>query len=410
MICGSLNIAQFKVFGSCSVGSCENSMTSKALLTRRRRSARIAAARSVATNSNEVDRYSRRKNAAASAKSSRVRILQSQQCYMLSLNDDCISKILSHLDLSDLFALNESCRQLSYLTYLAARKRFRQNDYMRLQIHKDIDAVLMLKKFGKFFTNLCIDFEHSFFDGFVASSRGGNWSLLRNGPDFDSMMRDCTSLKRLKFRKVDFKSFSIWKCRNILRNIETLEIEDCIGITQKIAHLLNVCKKMKHFTLGPTYHLQEPSDLFSSIVGFGQDVETIRLKIDSTYETALFLIFLKRLQRNKNLKTLELGLFWEYSMSTRVINALTTIDSLEELNLRRFIPNEDYFRALNRCKNLKVCKLHTNESVTDAMMGLASNFAFTSEKNESERCDEDLDYMETTPCPTIYTIVLIRKG
>lgn len=299
---------------------------------------------------------------------------------------------------------------LSYLTYLAARKRFRQNDYMRLQIHKDIDAVLMLKKFGKFFTNLCIDFEHSFFDGFVASSRGGNWSLLRNGPDFDSMMRDCTSLKRLKFRKVDFKSFSIWKCRNILRNIETLEIEDCIGITQKIAHLLNVCKKMKHFTLGPTYHLQEPSDLFSSIVGFGQDVETIRLKIDSTYETALFLIFLKRLQRNKNLKTLELGLFWEYSMSTRVINALTTIDSLEELNLRRFIPNEDYFRALNRCKNLKVCKLHTNESVTDAMMGLASNFAFTSEKNESERCDEDLDYMETTPCPTIYTIVLIRKG
>lgn len=385
-------------------------MSSKALLTHSRRSARIAAARSVATKSNVVDLCSRRVDIAASAKTNRTRTARGKQCFLLSLNDDCVAKVLSHLELNDLFALNESCRQLGYSTYLAAQKRFRQNEFVCLQISKDVDAFLMLKKFGKFFTHLCIDFEHSFFDLFVISSRMENWNLAGNGHDLCSMLRYCTSLKRLKFRKVHFGSLPIWKLRTILRNIETLVIEDCSCISQKIAAILNVCKKLKHLTLGPNSHPQEPSDLFSSIVEFGPDVETIRLKIDSTYETAHFLTFLKRLHRFGKLKTLELGLFWEYSMSTRVINALTSIVSLEELNLRRFIPNEDFFKALNRCRNLKVCKLHTNENISDTMIGFASNFTLTAEKDESERCEDYSECMQTMPCATIYTYELLRKS
>lgn len=377
-------------------------MSSKVSSTRTRRSARVATSRSVANKSKTLDRHFNRAQVAAPAKNAVARVTRSRSGNILSLNDDCVSKILSHLDLPDLFALDDSYRQFSYLIYLAALKKFRENGYLWLRLNKDFDAEVMLQRFGRFFTHLCVDGENSFLDPLES-----DWNLCKDGRDLGSMMKHCTLLTRLKFRKVSFRNFPAWKLRNVFRNIETLEIENSNGIAQKIASMLGVCKQLKHLVLGPIDHTQEPSDLFSSITAFGMDMETICLKMDSTYEAGPFLKFLKRLQPLEKLKILEMGLIWEYPMTSRVVIALASIDSLEELHLRRFIPNEEFFQALNQFTKLNVCKLHTNEIVSDGMMAVATNFSFTTIENKDN--DWDLDYTQTH-YTTTYAITLVRNN
>lgn len=286
---------------------------------------------------------------------------------------------------------------------------------MCLRINRDFGAAIMLMKFGLFITHLCIDGENSFSD--LCDPYKRDWHLYEDSNNFGMMMMHCTALKCIKFRKVPFWNMSVWKLRNIFRNIDTLVLEDCIGITQRIPSLLNVCKKLKHLILGPNNHNQEPADLFSSMIEFGQDMETIRLKMDSTYETDQFWKFLKRLAHLKKLKTLELGLIWEYPITARINHALASIDSLEKLILRRFIPNEGFFKTLNRFTKLRVCKLLTNETVTDAVRAFATDFAITSVKDEhddfGDEHDEDelddFDHTQTHPTTT-YTITLVRNN
>lgn len=382
-------------------------MSSKVLSSRDRRSARISLGRSVPTKLRNSFRRSNGRNADTPARNTRARVTRSQQSNLLSLNDDCISKILSHLELNDLFALNDSYPKLGYLTYLAAEKRFRKNGLICLRINRDVNAVKILKKFGKFITHLCIDGENSFSD--LCPAYQDDWNSYQDGYDFGAMMRNCGSLKSVKFRKVHFWNAPVWKLRNIFQQIETLVLEDCNGITQKIAPLLNVCKSLKHLILEPNDRTREPADLFSSIVEFGPEIETIRLKMDSTYEAAQFLKFLKRLEKLEKLKTLELGLIWEYPMTARINHALASLESLEELNLRRFIPNEGFFKTLNHLTKLKVCKLQTNGMVSDAVMALATKFAYTNVKTESVQWLDDYDYVEKQDMTT-YNICLVRNN
>lgn len=372
----------------------------------KRRSAGASAVRSVSRKSIAIDRRSNRKNAAASARNAPSRVTRSKKSRLLSLNDDCISNILSHLDLADLFALNDSCRYLNSLVYMEVQQRYRTNEYVCLQVRKDANAAILLRKFGRFITHLCIDGENSFFDR--CGPYKGDWNRYDDGCDFATMMKDCKSLRSLKFQNVSLRNFPVREMRNIFRNVETLEIEHCSGVTQKIASLLRVSKKLKHLVVKPSDDTVEPSDLFSAAHGFGKDVETIRLKMDSTYEAPQFLNFLKRLQELEKLRTLELGLIWEYPLTNRIINALASIDSMEKLILRRFIPNAEFFRESNRFRKLEVCELHTDESVSDAKISLAADFIITMIKNESNRSLDDLEDTQAqhdTKC----TIILVRK-
>lgn len=364
-----------------------SSMPSKALPSQVRRSSRIRSA---------ITKFSGSGNRAHVNNWQRVR--QRRKSGLLSLNDDCLSKILSQLELDDLFAVKDSCPELSRLTYLAAANIFRENEYVSLRINKDADAVKMLKTFGEFITDLCIDGDNSFSE--LRVPYNGDWAQYKDSPDFGAMLAHCTSLKHVKFRSVSVGSISVRQMRLPLRNVETLVFEHCNGILQKIQPLLGVCKMLKHLVVGPSSRSREPLDLFSSSIVFGTSMETIRMKIDSTYDASQFITYLKQLAELNNLKTLELGLMWEYPMTARMVQTLASMESLQELHLRRFIPSANFFKILPRFSNLRVCKLETNETITEKWTTLAVDFVAVKEENEK--------WLKNIHCATLYSLSLIR--
>lgn len=352
-------------------------MSSKELCSRTNRSARVAAARSVAINRNEDGHQALAAEPSRNLELIEVPVAQDERSSIMSLNDDCFLEIFSHLTLKDLCAVKDCCQRFSYLADSVVQTKSRKKKYVYLpntQNEESIDEIRendapTLVKFGQFIANLRITCSFGRYTSFKRS-------------EFVSIMKSCTSLKSLNL------TGRLWlvpvrELRTCFRNIETLELDECCVNTRKLVALLRACQNLKHYIQENVYHYEEsyvPSDLCSAIIKYGQNYETIRLKRSSlkTITPSQFLDFVKQLNQLSKLKNIEFGDLWEHSVTVSDMIFLAKCDSLEELILEQFTPSDEFFKTVNNFAKLKLLKLSSNTEIQSEIMASATDFAITS--------------------------------
>lgn len=379
-------------------------MSSKQLCSRSRRSARIAAACSVAVKSNEDEGHSDNK-IVATPSSNQVECAapatQSQSFTILTLNDDCLLEIFEHLKVSDLFAITDTCQRFRQLAYRRVEKVFRKDDYVYLPKRKTVptliagtirkwdrivplyeESALTLAKFGKVFTRLSI--EGDYFYGFIRFCNGHE-----NGLNFATAMQNCSVLKCLRFKKLVLQEIPVPKLNKVFRNIEILEVLGCRATTRKLIGMLKGTKKLKHLNL-QTYITTDTdllitdlcTDLCLAIIEYGKTLESLRLLSSiCNIKTTEFVKFLNQLRELKNLKILRFKYFTDFRINVSHIDILAKSDSLEELHFGHCLADEEFFKALDNISNLKSCKFTTEINITEAVTVHATHFDITTVRN-----------------------------
>lgn len=358
-------------------------MSSKELCSRARRSARIAAARSVATKPKYVEPDSDQEMASEPSVEEFVvnlienEIVQEEAGSLLSLNDDCLLKVFSYLEMKDLCALRDSCCRLSNLALTIVLKGLHRNefnDYFCLPSKprpsdKDFEEkALMATKFGEFFNHVEIV-------GRVKDS----WRI-------GAVLKNCTSVKSFRLRNVAMGIVPVYKMKAMFENIETLELLRCRISTRKLVRILNATKSLKHILIHGKMEMS--SDLLSAIVEH-ENIESIRLRITGIYhvtETEMrnYAELLQPLQKLKNLEIL----YIRYpAMIASAMDVLAKIDSLEELTFSWFKPTVEFIRKLDTFLNLKSFHIHTYKSIADKIIDAAQNFTVTKKQNSGEVLD-----------------------
>lgn len=357
-------------------------MAPKEMCSRNRRSARIAAALLLPLKSKKDVRHFNQQMA-TTATPKIVAANDDEICSILILNDDCLLEVFAHLELEDLCAIKDCCGRLSDLVDSIAVKRFRKMKYVCLPntattwwYKKNLmQTALVLEKFGKFITHLCIDNQKRFVR---------LCNRFRDDGDFVSMMKHCVSLKCLRLIKVDLWEIpSFGKLKPIFQNIRRLELKNCTSDPWHITALLRASKKLKHLIMdGSTTPVSDA--LCSAIVRYGQNLETIRFKRKCKYDviSVEFFEFMQGLRQLKKLKSLEICNIRNALVVVPAINILAASESLEKLRLSRFIPNDDFFVALRKFTKLKECKLHTDTNLSDAASPAACDFVVTVDQSE----------------------------
>lgn len=370
-------------------------MSSKELCSRTRRSARIAAARSVLTKLKDGDRQLHQQMATESFANNNTdcehdEMMQTQeQPYesqfsqeeedgsLLSLNDDCLLEVFGRLEMKDLCAVKDCCRRFSDLAISVVQKGFRKKEYdeflrlpckPRLSDEDFPEKALMVTKFGEFITHVEIVGYHK--------------DAWRIGP----ILKNCTSVKSLRLRNVSLGIVPVLKLAKMFENIETLELFRCRVSTRKLAGILKATKSLKNILIYGQMSLS--FDLLSAIVAH-ENIESIRLRITGNHDAsaAEFLEYAKQLQPLRNLKNLEILYMPHYNGFAPVMDVLATIESLEDLTLSWFIPDETFFKTLDTFANLKFFKMHTYKDVSDATLAAATNFTATKQKNNGYSLD-----------------------
>lgn len=354
-----------------------------------RRSARIAAARAVASSSNRH----------AATNESSKRNSESRNPTLLALNDDCLLEVLDRLPIDDFSAFKGTCQRFSSLSDFAAEKKLRKQKHVRplkpypALWHKRnlVRSSRMLANFGKYISHLYID----------GTRPRGTHIDHQAFYDMVSKIKHCTSMKYLRLKKLDLHRLTIGRLKHALRVIKTLQLNDCRdGYTYSyIAKILKRSTSLKSFILSGNGTSVE-TDICAAVVRFGQNLQSIRFKRSCKYgvSTGEFLRFMSELQQMRNLKNLEICNIRRDEVIIPAINILATSGSLETLRLSRFYPTNEFFAALNRFTTLRECKLHTEDDIPEAMRAAAVGFDFTVKKSERE--------MERYP----YTVTIKRRN
>lgn len=342
------------------------------------RSARLASARLAAGKLEKDDRrmakHSPKRTAAINLKR------KDRNHSILLLNDDCLLEILTHLKMEDLCQFRECCERFRFLADSVAEKRFRKEKYVRLPkmgpewwYKKNLaKTALVLSKFGKFITHLSVDDSQRFVR-----------LCNRNSCDFVTMIRDCIALKELQMKKMDLRVFSVRKMKSSFHTIETLKLNNCQIQPEQIATLLKAAKVLKHFTMNGNGTALS-SYICSNIIRYGQNLRSIRFKRKVKYDVTApeFFKFVQGLRQLRKLKTLEICNIRKSSVILAAIHLLAANTSLERLRLSRYVPDGNFFEALRRIVNLKVCKLHTDEDITPELKASANDFDINVVKSE----------------------------
>lgn len=353
-------------------------MSSKELCLRARRSARIAAARSVATKPKDVEAESNEQMATESSVESIVandmdnEMVREQDDSLLSLNDDCLLEVFSYLETNDLCALKDCGWRLSNLALVVLHKRYRE--YLCLPSNPRLsdtdfeEKALMATEFGEFIKHVEIVGHHK-----------DSWRI---GP----VLKNCTSLKSFRLRNVAMGIVPVVKMKAMFENIETLELLRCRVSTRKLIRILNATKSLKHILI----HGKMPmsSDLLSAIVEH-ENIESIRLRITGIYNVTATELrsYAELLQPLQKLKNLEILYVRYHDIIAPAMNVLAKIDSLEELTLSWFKPTVDFIHRLDTFPNLKSIKIHTYKDIPEKIIGAAQNFTVTKKMNEVQVMD-----------------------
>lgn len=287
-----------------------------------------------------------------------------------TLNDDCILEIFSYLNIKDLCAIRDCSRRFHILADCTVHKRFR-NKYVRLPAKENAaDAASILIKFGKLFTQLQIDDENRFI-------RSCNQST--NALKFNSMITDCKSLKCLRLKNVCFGYVNSQKFKQILQNITTLELYNCMA-SNHVRELLESCKTLKHLTIAGKIH-SITSDICFAIKNYGQFLESIRFRnCRHELSTIDFLNFIGDLNQLKNLNKIYVGRVRKSAIIPILIKLVKTNSHLETIGFNKFIPeNNEFFESLKHTK-LKKCILFTKDVISAAIAASATDFSITTTK------------------------------
>lgn len=341
---------------------------------RESRTARVASARLAAVKLGKDDRrMAKQLPKKIAAKTDRNRSI-------LLLNDDCLLEILTHLKMEDLCQFRECCERFRYLADSVAEKRFRKEKYVRLPkvgpewwYRKNLaKTALVLSKFGKFITHLSVDDAQRFIR-----------LCNRDDCNFVSMIRDCTALKSLRLKKVDLWGMSVGKMKSSFNTIETLKLNNCRVPPVYIGTLLKASRMLKHFIMDGNGTALS-ANICSDIIRYGQNLRSIRFKRKVKYDVTApeFSGFVQELRQLRKLKTLEICNIRKSSVILETTHILADSTSLERLRLSRYVPDGNFFEALRRFVNLKVCILHTDEDILPELRASANDFDITVVKSE----------------------------
>lgn len=356
-------------------------MSSKELCSRTRRSARIAAARSVPTKAKDDELDADQQMATEPSVENTVEMekdtVQEQDAPLLSLNDDCLLAIYSYLKMEDLCALKDCCQRLSFLALFIVERAFRKkkfNEYFCLPSKprpSDTDfeeKALMAFKFGELINHVEI----------VGRAKD-SWRI---GP----VLKDCTFIKSFRLRNVAMGIIPVVKLKAMLANIETLELLCCRVSTRKLFRILNSTKSLKHLLI----HGKMPmsSDLLSAIVEH-ENIESICLRMTGIYNVSAeeFRSYAEQLQPLQKLKNLEILYIRYPEIIAPAMDVLAKIDSLEELTLSWFKPTVDFIQRLATFRNLRTFKIYTYKDIPDKIVDAAHNFTVTKKRNSTEVLD-----------------------
>lgn len=362
-------------------------MSTKILCSRTRRSARIDAARSVTTKPYDVDEiaadsstqnHSERDIEIMPEQPIESEIRQVEEGIILSLNDDCLLEIFSYLKMTELCAVKDCCRRFSELAISVVQNGFRNKKYdeylslpskPRPSDEDFAEKALMDAKFGKFIT--CVE---------IFGRHKDAWKI---GP----ILKNCTSLKSLRLRNVSLGMVPVTKLKKMFKNIETLELLRCRVSLRKLAGILNAIKSLKHLLIYG--RMSVSSDLLSAIAEH-ENIESVRLRITGLHDAnaAHHIAYAKQLQPLRNLKSLELLYIPAGHSFVAAMHELAAIDSLEELTLSWFIPDEEIFNTLDMFANLKLFTIHTYKDIKDVVLTAATQFVATKRLNHVRMLDE----------------------
>lgn len=341
-------------------------MPSQKLCSSTRRSARLAAAGKAAEQSTENEFHSNQKSAPESSFHSvqNDKIALKQSSTILSLNDDCLLKTFSQLDLQDLCAVKDSCQRFSCLAVFDAQRRFRKIDCVLVELSMGslmLPSALVLAKFGRIIKYLAIqektDDEYAYYFKDQAVS----------------LLKTCTSLEYLAMFDMDMMVFPITKLKSLFTKIGWLVLVDCDNIPTKLDGLLNASKMLEHFIVEVTkYPFLKLSSLCPAIVQHGMEYKTIGLQGKIRYDIKVTQ-FLESIQLSKvrclEIKAKELTP-WDMILLGR-------LDFLKKLTLNEFVPTAGLFDAINEFLNLNVLVLRTKKKIPDEMMASATSFIIT---------------------------------
>lgn len=303
---------------------------------------------------------------------------------IFTLNDDCLLQTFEYLETKDLLAISDIGDRFSSLAYIIAEKHFQADGYVRLHwgpAHRE-DSALMLMKFGKYITHLeMVGIMQSDID----------YCNQYSGSSFATMMSSCTALTHLRLESnLYLWKFLIEEMKLPFQNTEMLEVRHWDFIER-----LHFIRSLKHYTFEGSY---SQFGQIMPLIGAKGRLESICLKIvDFDDVETLRALFLQRLQKLKKLKRLELGVSVGHDITTHHVNILAKIDSLEELtvNLISSPPRNDLLKAIGQFVSLRVCKLHTSNDESAAIIAATMDFDVTIDHGESELYP--------------YTITLLRK-
>lgn len=370
-----------------------------------RRSARLAAARSMAGINNESYRSTRQPLAALpkNNKNSRKTMSTPERkepvaprriFTIFSLNDDCVTELFSYLSMKDLCAISEISQRFYRLAIQAAANQFRRGEFVQLpkldsyrayecgpecEAHylnngreilcecfyyramDDDSAALMLMKFGKSITHLHID-GRTAFTAFC--------DRYANGHNFLSMINNCTSLEKIRLEKIQFRN-TFQGLQTIFHNIEALELVSCGCVDVDLARMLAGANRLKHIALVKT-NIFQMTELFSTIARL-ENLESLRITDCDTIEVTAFrlTLFFGELNKLKKLKKLELDADF---IGVSHVEQIAKIDLLEELTFRHCLVTYTFLDALGKLRNLKVCKFVMDYAMSRPYIAVAETY------------------------------------
>lgn len=252
---------------------------------------------------------------------------------ILSLDDDSLMETFSHMNMKGLSVMADCCTRFRDLANEVVRKGFRKKDFdeylclpskprHRLTENGEFryeyddenfaEKTLMAMKFGKFISRVEIV--------------GRDKDSWRIGP----VLKNCTSVKSFRLRNLALGIVPVTQMKEMLRNIETLELTRCRISTRKLAIILNATESLKHLLIHGKMVMG--SDLLAAIVE-RQSIESVRLRMTGFYDAGASQIreFFKQLKTMQRLKCLEILYLKYHHAITASMDILSTIDTLDQL-------------------------------------------------------------------------------